>query len=46
MGNFDFFDPNLPKMDLGFEIQKINLRIRISILETPFVPIFKQNGQV
>ena len=35
-----------PKMDLGFEIQKTNVGIRISILEIPCVPIFRQNGQL
>ena len=35
-----------PKMDLGLEIQKTNVGIRISILETPCVPIFRQNGQL
>ena len=34
------------KMDLGFEIRKTNLRIKISILEIPCVPIFSQNGQL
>ena len=33
MSNFEFFDPILKKMDLGLEIEKINVRIRISILE-------------
>ena len=32
-------------MDLGLEIQKANVGIRISILEIPCVPIFRQNGQ-
>ena len=32
-------------MDLDFEIQKTNVRIRISILEIPCVPIFRQNKQ-
>ena len=44
--NFDFFGPNLPKKKLGFEIQKINVGIRISILQIPCVPIFRQNGQL
>ena len=35
-----------PKMDLGFEIQKANAEIRISILEIPCVPIFRQNRQL
>ena len=34
-----------PKMDLGFEIQKTNVGVRISILTIPCVPIFRQNGQ-
>ena len=33
-------------MDLGFEIHKTNIGIRISILEIPSGPIFRQNGQV
>ena len=33
-----------PKMDLGLEIQKIIVGIDISILEIPYVPIFRQNG--
>ena len=35
-----------PKRKLGFEIQKTNIGIRISILEIPCVPIFRQNGQL
>ena len=35
-----------PKMDLGLEIHKTNVAIRISILEIPCVPIFRQNGQL
>ena len=35
-----------PKRKLGFEIQKTNVRIRISIFEIPCVPIFRQNGQL
>ena len=34
------------KRKLAFEIQKINVGIRISILEIPCVPIFRQNGQL
>ena len=34
------------KRKLGFEIQKTNAGIRISILEIPCVPIFRQNGQL
>ena len=32
-------------MDLGFNIQKTNLGIRICILKIPSVPMFSQNGQ-
>ena len=35
-----------PKRKLGFEIQKTNIGIRISILQIPCVPIFRQNGQL
>ena len=35
-----------PKMDLGLAIQKTIVRIRISILEIPCVPIFNQNEQL
>ena len=35
-----------PKRKLGFEIQKTNVGIRISILEIPCVPIFRQNRQL
>ena len=31
---------------MGLEFQKINVEIRISILEVPCVPIFRQNGQL
>ena len=33
-----------PKMDLEFEIQKTNVKIRISIRKMPYVPIIRQNG--
>ena len=33
------------KRKLGFQIQKTNVGIRISILEIPCVPIFRQNRQ-
>ena len=33
-----------PKMDLGLEIQKTNIRIRINILEVPSVSILRQNS--
>ena len=35
-----------PKRKLGFQIQKANVGIRISILEIPCVPIFRQNRQL
>ena len=35
-----------PKRKLGYEIQKINVGIRISILEISSVPIFRENGQL
>ena len=35
-----------PKSRLGFEIQKTNVGIRISIFEIPCVPIFRQNKQI
>ena len=35
-----------PKRKLGFEIQKTNVGIRISILEILGAPIFRQNGQL
>ena len=35
-----------PKIDLGLKIEKINVRIRVSILEILCVPIFSQNGQL
>ena len=44
--SFDFFSPNLPKTDLGLEIQKTNDAIRINILEIPSVPVFRQSGQL
>ena len=34
-----------PEIDLGLEIKKINVGIRINILEIPCVPILRQNGQ-
>ena len=33
-------------MDLGLQIQKTNVGIRISILQIPFVQIFRQNRQL
>ena len=41
-----FSAQNCLKMDLGLEIQKTNVGIRISILEIPCVPIFRQNGHL
>ena len=35
-----------PKRKLGFQIQGTNVGIRISILEIPCVPIFRQNRQL
>ena len=35
-----------PKRKLGFEIQKTNVGIKISIFEIPCAPIFRQNGQL
>ena len=41
--NFEFFDP---KVDFGLQTQKTNVGIRINILETPYVPVFRQNRQL
>ena len=41
-----FFGPSLYKRNLELKIQKTNVGIRISILEIPCVPIFRQNGQL
>ena len=35
-----------PKRKWGFEIQKTNVGIRISMLEMPYVPIFRQNEKL
>ena len=35
-----------PKMDLGFEIQKTNVGIRVSIFEISCVPVFRQKEQL
>ena len=35
-----------PKMDFWWDIQKAIAGVRISILEIPCVPIFRQNGQL
>ena len=34
------------KMGLGVEIRKTNVEITISILEIPYVPIFRENRQL
>ena len=34
------------KVDLGLAIQKTIVRIRINILDIPYVPIFSQNEQL
>ena len=44
--NIDLFGPNLTKMDFGSEIQKNNVRIRISILEIPFVRFSSKNDNL
>ena len=46
LDSFQFLGPNLPKMDLGFEIQKTNVRTRISNLEITCVPIFRQHERL
>ena len=35
-----------PAMDLGLEIQKTNVGIRISIVKMPCMPIFRKNQQL
>ena len=35
-----------PEMDLGLAVQKTIVRIRISMLDIPCVPIFCQNEQL
>ena len=35
-----------PKRNLRFEIQKTNVGIRISMLDIPCVPVFRQNGHL
>ena len=35
-----------PKMDLGSQIQKTDVELRISILDIPCVSTFSQNGQL
>ena len=44
--NFDFLAQISPKRKLGFEIQKNNVGIIITILEIPCVSIFRQNRQL
>ena len=39
-------DQICPKMDLGLAIQENIVRMRISILDIPCVPIFSQNEQL
>ena len=43
---FTFLAQICPKVDLGSEIQKTNVGIRIRILEIACFPIFKQNEQL
>ena len=44
--NLTFLAQICPKKTLGFEIQKTNVGIRISIFEISCAPIFRQNGQL
>ena len=51
--NFQFKETTLtfsaqtcPNRKLVFEIQKTNVGIRISIIEIPYVLVFRQNGQL
>ena len=46
MEKFDFFGPNLSKVNLKLEIHRTSVAMRISILEIPCVPIFRQNRQI
>ena len=39
--NLTFWGQICPKIDFWFEIQKTNIEVKISILETPRVPIFR-----
>ena len=43
---FTFSAQIFPKMDLGLAIQKAVVRITISILNIPCVPIFSQNERL
>ena len=46
MTTLTFWVQICPKRKLRFEIQKTNVGIRISMLEIPCVPIFRQNGHL
>ena len=43
--NLTLFGPNLPKKKIRIWIPKTNVGVRISILEIPCAPIFRQNRQ-
>ena len=43
---FTFLAQIYPKMELGLEIQKTNIEIRINFLKIACLPIFKQDGQL
>ena len=44
--NSSFLTQIWPKKDLGLETEKSNVEIRINIVETLCVPIFRQTGQL
>ena len=44
--NLNFLAQICPKIDIGLEIQKNIVGIRISIPDIPCVPIFSQNEQL
>ena len=44
--NFEFYGPNLPKMDLGSEAEKSNVGKKIRIVEILYVLSFSQNRQL
>ena len=44
--NLIFLAHICPHMDLGFKIQKTNCGTRISIVEIPWVPMFRENGKL
>ena len=44
MDKFDFLAQICPKMDFWFEIKKTNVEIRISMLEIPCMPTFRQTN--